>query len=63
MISLRYDELCMITLKCLQESFSSPDVKALLHLLIAIKNSSSEDDSHELDVLFGISSSISVLIC
>jgi len=31
MIFLRHDELCMITLRCLQESLSGPGVKTLLY--------------------------------
>lgn len=62
-MSLRHDELYMITLRCLQESLSGLGVKALLHLLIAVRNSSSENDGHEVDVLFRIFSSTSILIC
>jgi len=63
MIFLRHNKLCIIALRCLQESLSSPGVKMLLHLLIAIKNSSSENDGYKVDVLFGIFFSISVLTC
>jgi len=62
-MSLRHDELYMITLRCLQESLSGLGVKALLHLLIAVRNSSSENDGHKVDVLFRIFSSTSILIC
>ena len=63
MIFLRHNKLYIIALRCLQESLSSPGVKMLLHLLIAIKNSSSENDGYKVDVLFGIFFSISVLTC
>jgi len=53
----------MIALRCLQESLSSPGVETLLHLLIAIRNSSSENDGYEVNVLFGIFSSISMSTC
>ena len=42
---------------------TGPDVKALLHLLIAIRNFSSENDGYEVNVLFEIFFSTSVLNC
>lgn len=63
MIFFRHNKLCMIALRCLQGSLSSPGVETLLHLLIAIRNSSSENDGYEVNVLFGIFSSISMSTC
>jgi len=42
---------------------TGPSVKILLYLLIAIRNSSYENYGYEVDILFEISSSTSVLNC
>jgi len=42
----RYAKIFMISLRCFQDSLSGPEVKLLLYLLMANKNSSLEKGGH-----------------
>ena len=63
MMLARHAKFLVITLRCLQDNLSGPEIKLLLHLLIDIKNSSFKKDSHLVVILFGISSNNEVLTC
>ena len=47
----------MISLRCLYDNLSEPGVDELLHLLIELTNSASENGSHFIECLFEILSS------
>ena len=53
---LRYKQSLMMTLRYLHDSLSGPRVNELLHLMIALLNSSSENGIYVIIALFGISS-------
>ena len=58
---LRHKILLMITLRCLQDNLLGPGVKTLLHLIIALLDSSSENCVYFVTGLFRISSNKSGL--
>ena len=59
---LRYELLLIITLRYLQDNLSEPEVKELLHLIIELLNSFSENGIYFIIGLFEISSNKSGLI-
>jgi len=63
MMLLRYDKFLTISLKCLQDSLSGPEVESLLQLWMDDKNSSFKKDVHLVGKLFGISSNNKMSTC
>ena len=59
---LKHELSLTITLRCLQNNLSRLGVEELLHLIIKLLNSSSENSIHFIIGLFGISSNKSELI-
>ena len=59
---LRHVASLTILLKYLHDNLSGPEVNKLLHFLIELVNSSSENDFHIVVSLLGISSSKLMLI-
>ena len=59
---LKHELSLTITLRCLQNNLSRLGVEELLHLIIKLLNSSSENNIHFIIGLFGISSNKSELI-
>ena len=59
----RHTKFFIISLRCPQDSLSGPEVKLLLYLLIADKNSSLEKENHQDITLSEISSRIEVSTC
>jgi len=56
-IFFKYTVSLMISLRCLYDNLSEPGVDELLHLLIELTNSASENGSHFIECLFEILSS------
>jgi len=55
MILLRHTESLMMILRCLHNSLLGPKVNELLHFMIELINSTSENGGHEESHLFGTS--------
>jgi len=62
-LGISISDLSIKSLRCFQDNLSGSEVKSLLHLYIAERNSLFEKGSHSVRVLSGISSNSDISTC